>query len=359
MAAKQSVVYTVGEVCKKCYSCVRFCPTKAIEVHSGQADIIDDLCISCGICVNMCSQNAKRIRSSVEAVLDILSTGKKGASYAMVAPSFPAAFLDINAGSIVGALREAGFDGVFEVAFGADLVSYEYSRRFHDPKTDDQDGFVISSPCPAVVNFVERMHPDLVPHLARVMSPMEAMGKVLKERMNGDAKIVFIGPCVAKKDEAERTEYVDEVLTFNELLELFAAAGVDYRAAAAEEFDPPEANLGKLYPVTGGLLKAASIDSDLLASPVYVVEGQERVSDILKVLEKKVQNGEPVVNRLFDLLFCDGCIAGPAIPNDLTFYERRRYIIDYMSKRAMITDIGDWAEKHDDYLSINLYREFA
>ena len=355
-----SAVYTEGEICKKCYSCVRSCPTKAIEVHSGQADIIDASCISCGYCVNMCSQHAKRIHSSVPSVLEILKHSDAGHRMAIVAPSFPAAFLDADPGAIVSALRASGFDGVYEVAFGADLVSYEYYRRFHDLARDESPScdFLISSPCPAIVGYVEKVHPELVPHLAGVMSPMEAMAQVLRSRVAPEAQIVFVGPCVAKKEEAGRSGLVNEVLTFQELLSLFDAQGVDYHDLEPSDFDPPRANLGRLYPITGGLLKAASIDDDLLGSPVYVVEGQERVSEILSVLSDRVKSKSPCVNKLFDLLFCEGCIAGPVIPNDLTFFERRRYIIQYMKNRPLQSDIEQWALDHSEYLSIDLEKEF-
>ena len=208
-------VYTVGDLCKKCYSCVRECPTKAIEVHAGQADIIESLCISCGRCVLTCTQNAKRIRSSTAAVQGLLTERQAGGRpvYALLAPSFPAAFLDVEPERLVGAIRALGFDGVFEVAFGADLVSYEYYRRFRELERDSSGRFLISSPCPAVVSYVEKVFPELVPHLAEVVSPMEAMARVVRRGGEGaPCRVVFIGPCVAKKDEQRRLEVVDEVL---------------------------------------------------------------------------------------------------------------------------------------------------
>ncbi len=352
------VVYTEGENCKKCYSCVRSCPTKAIEVHEGQADIIDRLCISCGYCVDMCSQNAKRIQSSIPAVQKLLHDQDDRPIFAIIAPSFPAAFLDVEPGCIAGALRTVGFDGVYETAFGADLVSYEYYQRFKHVLDAGATDFLISSPCPAVVSYVEKLHPELVDNLAPVLSPMETMGKVLRETVDADCRIVFIGPCVAKKEEARRTNIIDEVMTFNELLDLFKAEEVDYSACPAEEFDPPRANLGRLYPISGGLLKAASIDSDPLASPVYTIEGHERVSELLKVLSGHVRSGTPPSNRLFDVLFCEGCIAGPAIPNDLSFFERRRYVINYLKNRPFVKDINEWAELNRKYLDIDLTKEF-
>ena len=355
---KGPVVYTECKNCKRCYSCVRSCPTKAIEFHEGRADIIDKLCISCGYCVNMCTQNAKRVRSSIPAVLDILHDRDDRSRFAIIAPSFPAAFLDVDPGSIVGALRAVGFDGVYETAFGADLVSYDYFKRFNKILQEGSKNFLISSPCPAVVSYVEKLHPELVDNLAPILSPMETMGKVLRETVEPDCRIVFIGPCVAKKEEAQRLNLVDEVMTFDELLDLFENEGVNYKECAPEEFDPPRANLGRLYPISGGLLKAASIDADPLASPVYTIEGQERVSELLKVLSGHVKSGTQTTNKLFDVLFCEGCVAGPAIPNDLSFFERRRYVINYLKNRPLVKDINEWAELNREYLEIDLTKEF-
>jgi two-component system NtrC family sensor kinase len=364
----QVAVYTAGDLCKKCYTCVRECPTKAIEVHRGQADIIESKCISCGRCVVICSQKAKRIRSSTEEVNRLLGkrrgspAGSGGANapvYAMLAPSFPAAFLQLEPECLVGAIRQLGFDGVFEVAFGADLVSYAYYRRFMELKGEQEGRFIISTPCPAVVSYVEKLYPELVPYLAEIVSPMEAMARVIRQRIAAGAGIVFIGPCVAKKDEARRLGLVDAVLTYDELKELLAAAGIDPSTAPKAEFDPPQANLGRIYPVTGGLLKAAAIDADLMESPVFVVEGRNRVTEILKVLSNRVQKALPVVNRLFDLLLCEGCIGGPVMVNSLSFYERKKYVVQYMKSRPLITDLQEWVRVNADYVQLDMSKHFT
>jgi iron only hydrogenase large subunit-like protein len=349
-------VYTVSDTCKKCYACVRSCPTKAIQVKGGQAEIIEEFCISCGWCVTACSQGAKRVRSSLEEVRALLAGTAR--TYALLAPSFPAAFLDTPPRQLVGALRAAGFAGVFEVAFGADLVSFEYYRRFRQIVERAPDDFLISSPCPAVVQYVEKMVPELVDHLAPVVSPMEATARLVRDRVDPDARLVFIGPCVAKKVEGVRGAVVDAVLTFEELVELFTAGGVVPAQAAPADFNPPHANLGRIYPVTGGLLKAASIDADILESPVYVVEGPERVMDMLHVLSNRVRTGQRVSYRLFDLLFCEGCIGGPSMVNDLTFYERKKYVVQYMHGKPMARDIEEWAGEHAEYLDIDLSTRF-
>jgi two-component system NtrC family sensor kinase len=341
-------VYTVGEICKKCYSCVRSCPTKALQVRGGQAEIIEDVCISCGACVNVCSQGAKRVVSSLDAVRSILDG--PGLKFALLAPSFPAAFLDWAPERLLGALHAAGFDGVYEVAFGADLVAREYTRRFRDLVNRGSRDFLISSPCPAVVQYVEKVLPELTPHLAPIASPMIATARVVRRVHGADTgpgaaspvKVVFIGPCVAKKVEAWRGRggngsgepEVDAVLTFAELAELLASLSIDPAAASPADFLPPHGGLGRIYPVTGGLLKAAAIDDDILESPVYVVEGAERVIEILRVLSDRVKTNGSVFYRLFDLLFCEGCIGGPVMVNGLTFFERKKYIVRYMKARS-------------------------
>jgi signal transduction histidine kinase/NAD-dependent dihydropyrimidine dehydrogenase PreA subunit len=350
-------VYTVAEICKKCYSCVRACPTKALQVRGGQAEIIEEVCISCGWCVSACSQGAKRVRSSLERVRELLAgPGKK---YAIIAPSFPAAFLDVAPGALVGSLREAGFDGVYEVAFGADLVSYAYYRAFKEIQDREPATFIISSPCPAVVQYVEKLLPELVPHLAPIVSPMEATARVIRQKVDPEGRIVFIGPCVAKKTEAARGAMVDEAITFDELGELLRGAAVDLHGARPSDFDPPRANLGRIYPVAGGLLKAASIGADILDSPVYVVEGQQGAMDILNVLSNRVKTGQKVNYRVFDLLFCEGCIGGPVMVNALTHYERRKFVVQYMRERPLVRDIEEWAERHQEYLTVDLATRFA
>ena len=355
-------VYTAGEQCKKCYSCVRICPTKAIVVHSGEANIIAEKCISCGYCVGGCSQGAKKVRSSVAEVVALLESGR--ACAAIVAPSFPAAFPDLDATRLVGALAACGFAGVHEVAYGADLVSDEYFRLYRQLVASGDHGFIISSPCPAVVSYVEKICPELVPYLARIKSPMEAMATVVRERTAGagghaaPTAVVFVGPCVAKKDEAVRSSLVDEVLTFQELHELFEARGVDPEQQEARPFDPPHANLGRIYPVTGGLLKAAAIDDDLLESPVAVVEGSTRVTELLQSLNESVRAGRNVETRLFDLLFCEGCIAGPAITGELDLQGRKKLIVDYMKARPRVRDTRESTPVSREHRGLDLSKAF-
>ena len=254
------IVSTIGQKCKRCYSCVRECPARAIRVLNGQAVVLQERCISCGYCVKVCSQNAKKIQSDIEKVLyDYLPMGN---AVAIIAPSFPAAFPD-NSDKLPASLRAIGFSKVCEVSFGADLISDIYRKHLES----SSDKTIISSPCPAIYNLIEKYYSGMVDHLADIVSPMVAMGRYLKKNLGNDVKVVFIGPCVAKKSEYienEVADAIDAVLTFKELKEIFSELNIDINDFEESELDPPHAFLGKSFPLTGGLLKTANISGDIL-----------------------------------------------------------------------------------------------
>ncbi|MEI6457189.1 MAG: [Fe-Fe] hydrogenase large subunit C-terminal domain-containing protein, partial [bacterium] len=209
----RQLVFTRKDCCRVCYTCVRECPVKAIKIINGQAEVINERCIGCGNCIKVCSQGAKYPLRSIDEVRTILTSGQKVA--ACIAPSFPAEFTDIpDHRQLVGMIRRIGFDFVTEVSFGADVVAREYEKKIQEKSIRG----TVSSDCPAIVYFIRHYHPDIVPSIAHIASPMVAMTRIMKRKHGNDLKVVFIGPCIAKKAESEE---VDEVLTFLELRELF------------------------------------------------------------------------------------------------------------------------------------------
>ena len=352
-----SVVWTIEERCKRCYSCIRECPAKAIRVVKGQAKVIEERCLGCGHCVRVCSQYAKAVKSGVETTLAFLESEQP--VVAMVAPSFPAGLPDLSTEQIVGALRQCGFDKVVEVAFGADLVNREYYRLVNSKKNLEGEEIalpLITSSCPAIYEMIERYVPELVPNLAPVVSPMVAMGRVVRRCYGEAAKRVFIGPCTAKKVEMldpEVADAVDEVLTFGEVKELWQHLSVSPEKAAPGCFDPPYAYLGRLYPVSGGLLRSAGLPFDLMNNEVVVTEGKQRV---LKLLES-LKNQE-VKASLVDILFCEGCISGPFTDTSVNFFTRKQKVVAYTDSLRMRTNYAEWKKSILQFQDVVVRRSF-
>jgi DNA-binding NtrC family response regulator/iron only hydrogenase large subunit-like protein len=319
------IVSTKVGYCRSCFACVRNCPVKAIKVENGQAKVVPELCISCGHCVKVCAQGAKTIAGLLPQVEEWLLGGELVA--ACLAPSFVVEFAAYLPGRLISALKEVGFWQVYEVAFGADLVSREYHKLLTG---GEWKGPCISTACPAVVNLVEKYYPHLIPALAPIVSPMLAAGRYIKKKYGKEVKVVFIGPCIAKKEEAENQgtdRGVDAVLTFDELYSLLDRRKVDINRAQESSFDNPPAGLGRIYPLRGGLLKSARAEYDLLQSEVFVVEGKD---DCLQMLEALSRDGEK--RRFIDALFCKGCINGPMIGTNLDLFNKRELVLSYYNR---------------------------
>jgi len=344
------IISTIKDRCKRCYSCIRECPGKAIRVIGGQAAVIPERCIACGNCVKVCSQNAKQIYTQVDYILNEIIPSSK--SFAIVAPSFAASFPE-DYNKVPAALRKLGFNFIMETAFGADLISSYYYKEIQseDRKT------LISSSCPAVVSFIEKYHNSLVPKLATIVSPMIAMGRYIKSNFGEDSKIVFIGPCTAKKKEAldgEVSGVIDAVLTFTELKQIFQDKSIDLKELDNSEFDPPYAYTGKSFPLAGGLLKTAGIEDDILEKEIIVVEGKNKVVEIIEEL------AEDKINAKFvDILFCEGCISGPAIDTNLNYYSRRETVVKYIQQKIHSTDKQLWKSNIYNSRNLDLTRQYS
>ena len=329
---QEPLVSTIGERCRVCYQCVRECPAKAIRIADRKAQVLPERCIGCGVCFKVCTQDAKRILSAVEAVETLLAGPAPVA--AIVAPSFPAEFIRYDYTQVVGALRAMGFASVHEVAFGAELVANQYKRLV----AEDTDKLWIATTCPAVVGYVRRYHPDLTGSLAPVVSPMIAMARLLRA-VHGDAiRVVFVGPCIAKKREAISPDLdgeVDEALTFTELRQMLASRGIDLDAVPPGDFDAPHARGGGLFPISGGMLQVAGIQEDLVTGHVMVGEGPAEFAQAIKEAETGIME-----TRLLELLFCNGCTMGPGMSSDLPHFGRRARVSQFVRRRIASVERG-------------------
>lgn len=337
------IISTIPDRCQRCYSCIRECPAKAIKVVSGQAVVLEERCIACGHCVKVCSQDAKNIKSDLDYVKALINS--EDTVYALLAPSFAASFPG-DYRHIPAALKTLGFSKVIETAFGADLISTVYAQDFE--KINGKP--VISSSCPAVYNYIRKYHTELVDNIAPIVSPMVALGRYIKANFGTGIRTVFIGPCIAKKSEIldeETGGVIDAVITFTELKDFFAEREIIPGNEAIIPFDPPHAYMGKSYPLAGGLLKTADISDDILQKQVIVVEGKSKVVEIIEELAEN-----HIDARFIDILFCEGCISGPAIDSKLNYYSRRQKVIEFIEENINRTDKAVW--KSDLYNNRNL-----
>ncbi len=298
-----SVIFTSKTDCKDCYKCVRSCPMKAIQIADGQAKIVEERCINDGNCINVCPQKAKQVRDTdLELVSQWLEKGEEIA--VSLAPSYPVGLnLDI-ACEIIPILRKLGFSYIQETAWGAEHVALSYQRLLQG----ECQLPLIASCCPVIVELVEKHYPHLLPHLAPILSPMAFHGKYLKNRFS---KVVFIGPCIAKKEEMEQVkEYIDAVLTFQELEKLITEKlTIDWKTSGLlnevkTEFDGEKPDLARLFPLGGGLLKTANLSTDLLGDEYLTIEGLE---EAIAFLQRFPQDQDL---KLIEILACKGGCTG-------------------------------------------------
>ncbi len=343
-------VDTIKERCRLCYTCVRECPAKAIRIASGQAEILVERCVVCGNCVRVCSQKAKTIVGVTQTVTKLLETGAHVC--ACVAPSFPAAFPNIDYKRVIGMMKQLGFASVHEVAFGADLVSMQYKKLLEERK----DARYIATTCPAIVNYVERYFPELVGNLAPIVSPMIAAAAALRRMLGPRISIVFIGPCIAKKGETAGNDaqgFVDAAMTFREFEELCVERGISANTVEPSDFDPPHANLGALFPVSRGMLQTASITEDLVSGDVVAADGRTSFVEAIK----EFASGDMSV-RLLEVLCCNGCIMGAGIASKAPLFRRRANISQYVQERVRTLDSGTWKSTVASLSDIDLSRTY-
>ncbi|HNZ19433.1 MAG TPA: [Fe-Fe] hydrogenase large subunit C-terminal domain-containing protein [Candidatus Hydrogenedentes bacterium] len=349
-AANIPLVTTIKERCRVCFTCVRECPAKAIRIVEGQADVICNRCIGCGNCVRVCSQNAKRVLDSTAEVEALLAGDSKVA--ALLAPSFPVEFDDCDYERVVGMLRALGFDYVTEVAFGADLVADRYRKLVESTR----DKRFVATTCPSIVAYVQRYQPELVKSLAPIVSPMVAMARVLHQRHGQDLKVVFIGPCIAKKGEAASDELPDDVqsvLTFAELQAMLTARNITPESVEPSDFDPPHARYGGLFPVSRGLLQAANISEDLVEGNVAVADGRV---DFPEAISEFAAGFFEV--RLLETLACKGCIMGPGTTNQDPQYVRRCRVSSYVRRRMQKVVEAQWSAAMQEFSALDLSRTY-
>ena len=296
--------------CKHCYKCVRYCEVKAIQVKDERAVIMPDKCILCGHCLKICPQSAKTLKSDLDLVKGFIARGDR--VVVSIAPAYMGLLKYKTIGQVRSALIRLGFEDVRETSEGAAFVTAEYARLLEEHAMEN----IITTCCPSVNDLVEIYYPELVPYLAPVVSPMIAHGKLLKEELGRDVRVVFLGPCIAKKKESLDLRHkglIDAVLNFNDINRWLDEENIvieDCEDMPFTRFDP---KVNRLYPVTNGVVSSVlATEPEKDGYRKFYVHGVSNCIDLCKSMAR----GE-IKGCFIEMNMCSGgCIKGPTVNDE-------------------------------------------
>lgn len=352
---KTPLVYIEEDKCKACYACIRTCPVKAIELKNNDdfPGIVPERCIGCGACLEVCHPGAIRYYDSRQETRELLQSEYKVA--AVVGPSISGEFDDItDYRKFVRMILETGFDYVHESSFGVDLVAKEYNHLI----SNFLGKYYILSNCPPIVSLVEKYYPQLIDNLAPIVTPMIASARLMHQIYGPDIKVVYIGPCIAAKEEAQRfgkEGKVDAVLTFTELRQLFEEFGIKESTIEYSEFNEPIGYKGSLFPVSNGIIQASELSEDILSGRVVTIDGQEEVMNAIRQFDESID----FIKKNFNTFFCQGCIMGPGTTPGGKKYKRHTLVTEYANKRLKKFDKAKWEEEVQRFGTLDLHRTFS
>ncbi len=346
---KQNPVYTLTNECHDCYKCVRECHVKAIKIENGHASVIPEKCIACGACVKACPTNAKRVRTDIDKVKKLLFDKKD--VYVSLAPSWRASF-ENSAEKMIALLKQLGFKDVSETALGAQEVSIKTAKMLNEAG----NGLFISSACPVIVDYIRLYMPEFTQCITPIGSPLMTHAKMLKETFGEDIAIVFVGPCIAKKNEVTYSNGLfDAALTFEELRMWLHEEIIDITKVAKDDkykFVPESAFEGTLYPIDGGMnqtIRKSGVNDNVQLLEICGLSSLQRSLKNLDInkLDKTI---------FIEALACDGgCVGGPCISSekagitmvsDILTKEKKRdkiptepkTVVDYKIESKKVTD---------------------
>ena len=279
--------------CKSCHKCILNCPVKSIRFKGNRPQIISDECILCGQCFVVCPQEFAEIIDDRSRVSALLRSGSP--VFASLDSSFYACWDKCGMNSIRKALMSLGFTDAEDAAIGATVVKREYERQIREETSD----IIISSACHSVNILIDKHFPELKKYLSPTVSPMEAHAMDIKRR-HPEAKVVFIGPCISKKDELKNSS-VDAVLTFEEFDQMRISAGIEIEPEFGESFR----GKARSFPIVGGIIASMDLpDNDYL---YLTVSGPENCIEALR----DIRNGK-IEKCFIEMSSCAGsCIDGP------------------------------------------------
>lgn len=348
------LIYIVEDKCKACYACIRVCPVKAIDLpaHSEIPKISDERCITCGSCYESCKPGAIEYLDSKERVKQLLSS--EAEVVAIIDPTISGEFDDISDyRKFVSMLRSIGFRYVHETSFAVDLVA----RRYNDLISSFHGKYYLFANCPPMVSMIEKYFPELIDNLAPIVNPMVASAMIVRQIYGNTLKVVYVGPCVGAKAEArkyEGTKKVDEVLTFIELRQMFADAGIKESNIEFSEFDEPIGYKGGLFPITHGILQAGGLSQDLLTGSTASIDGNIPSVNSIANFNQSID----LIRKHLNVFYCEGCIMGPGTSPEGQKLKRRSLVVDYVNKRLKNFNMAKWNNDLKQFADLDFLATF-
>lgn len=340
----QGIVFTDVDKCQACSACLQVCETKSIRFTNEKSQIIKESCLNCGLCIQTCSKGAKKYKSSLETTQELIASNN---SAIILAPSYVIVAkkkYNCTPEQFCTALKKLGLKLVYESSFGADLVTKIYIDYISEKikQQGRENTHVITSPCPSLMNYIEKHAPELIPEFAPIMSPMAAQAVLVKHWNKGSLSLLGASPCTAKKSELldPQLNLYDEVLTFEELITLLDQKGIAPAQLPESEFDGIQALYGAAFPISGGLTKTleefdSSLELNPIGSDVLILEGEARSIEFLTHMtaDKKQDPNLKGYPLLMDILYCEGCIVGKAMGVQGNLLEHKKIVAQYTQQR--------------------------
>lgn len=343
MSDREYPLYTIKNNCVDCYKCVRLCPVKAIKIVDNSAMIVPDLCIACGTCYKVCPAKAKQPRNDLTRAKHLIQSGKD--VYVSLAPSWIAEFDNLPAENLIAAIRRLGFKGVGETAVGAQEVSCNVAKMLEK----QESGLLISTCCPSVVEYVNKYLPEMNKYLTPIASPLLAHCKMMKEKLGKDIEVVFVGPCIAKKLEADNhPDLLSLSLSFSDLQQWFRDENInlhEIRTSVYDKFVMAKAEEGTAYPLEGGMIE--TIKPYEKANKNSYMTQISGVSNIKRELANfKIEDFDKPV--FLECLACHGgCLGGPCMSAKKAGLDKR---IEVLKE----SDFSNLAGKRQPQSNINM-----
>jgi signal transduction histidine kinase/iron only hydrogenase large subunit-like protein len=349
--AREVVISINEEACRRCFRCVRVCPSNAFKIDQERVLTIPERCVLCGTCYKLCPHDAIDFVDEVEHILYMLDSGQP--MIACLDPTFPAVLDKGTPEQLVTALKVLGFREVWETAFGGELVAAAYARLLDA----DNDGPHISTFCPPVASYVEKYASQLVRDLVPLSSPMAATAAAIKARCGKEIRVVYIGPCIARIAEANKpgvSNQVDGVLTFNDMVSILNARGIDREAQEPGSFDGPPFYRAGLQGLAGGFSESIGLKLSRMHPEHAVRTRSDRAIRAIRQL-----NGGLIHASFLDLLLCDGCIHGPIVDSAIPSPSRPEMVVNYIKSRIAEDSAGRIRDEVRSFADLDLTQHFA